>query len=628
MKHLVVIAAMGILCLNVAAQTHDTEEAKYYYANKNERVNLSILNEKLVIAQKVYEKKMYNAPLSVGAGNDRVYEWHFSKVSNLKASISIPNKKGKFKQTTLGNFQKKANFSGSTFYGDNNYYEIEYPNVQAGSYSELSYDLKINDPHFLTRFFFTENVPVEQATYTILADDKVELGWEIYGRQKAEIQFAKKSEFGKTQYTWTLKSAKPILSESNGPGFLFDASHIVVYIKNYHTKEKTKAVLNNPQDLLNWYQSLLERIEPLADQQLVETTQTITEGANSELEKAKRIFHWVQDHIRYIAIEDGWRGFIPFPADEILEKRYGDCKDMTHLMYEMMKIAGIKAEHTWIGTRKLPYTYNETPCLSVDNHLVLSIFIDGKRYVLDATDAHTPFGIPSTFILSKEGLSKNEKGQLEIYKIPEFKAEDCVIKNEIQLQANGDLLVGKGTKIIETFEYSDFQHTYGNANVEQDEVLADYLELGQNNFELLEHQISDEEPRAKGRFDYSFKVPDYVKSFGESSYINLNVKNEFVADVLQADRQSAFKIDYKTKTDNTVEFTLPEGKSVVELPAAKQARYDVGSYATTYEIQGNKVIYNRVITVDKLLIEPEDFEQWNAFLKELLTLYSTTIEYK
>src|SRR5690606_41037728 len=96
-------------------------------------------------------------------------------------------------------------------------------------------------------------------------------------------------------------------------------------------------------------------------------------------------------------------GFIPREADKVFERKFGDCKDMTSIITEMAKYVNVpNVNFTWIGTRELPYTYQQLPTPAVDNHMIATYIKDGKKIYLDATDANVPFGMPSGFIQGKE----------------------------------------------------------------------------------------------------------------------------------------------------------------------------------------------------------------------------------
>ncbi|MBD81566.1 MAG: hypothetical protein CL840_21790 [Crocinitomicaceae bacterium] len=628
MKVISCIALGLFFTISTFFQNAVIEESKVYYESKKESVTITQTGSNLTIRQNVYEKKKYNKAVGANYLPDRVYTGYFAKAYNIRASVSTLNKKGKYKAKSIENIQVKDGFSGGTFYDDHNYFNVEYPAIAENAFSELSYDVAIPDEHFLRRFFFTEYMPVKKAKFELIANENIEIGWKIYGLQKDQVKYNKELVNGKVTYSWELQQGEPLVYEDNELGYLHKVTHLVLFIKSYKAGDKVVPVLNSTQNLFEWYQTLIDKISPSSDEELKKITEELIEGSENDLEKAKRIFEWVQDNIRYIAIEDGWRGFIPFPASEICEKRYGDCKDMTHIMYQMMKFAGIRAEHSWIGTRKLPYKYDDTPCPSVDNHLILSAFIDGKHYILDATEAHTPFGIPSTFILGKEALYKNSEGKAAIYQIPSYSAEDCVNSNRIEVTSDGTTMLGKGYKTIETFEYATFHKKYGSANVEKDKFLDEYLELGQNNIEYDKRELRDKEARTTGLFTFNFSLPSYIRNFGNTYYLNLNLTRPTSEYVVRKERKVAFKIPYKSKYVSTVVFTLPAGKQVKELPKDINIKSPHGSCTANFKIDGNKITYNRAISIETLVVVPSEFKTWNLFLKELAKVYGTTIEYE
>jgi hypothetical protein len=62
---------------------------------------------------------------------------------------------------------------------------------------------------------------------------------------------------------------------------------------------------------------------------------------------------------------------------------------MANLMTEMLKLAGLEAYMTWIGTRHIPYDYT-LPSLAVDNHCISTVILGGKEYYLDGTEKVCP----------------------------------------------------------------------------------------------------------------------------------------------------------------------------------------------------------------------------------------------
>lgn len=124
-----------------------------------------------------------------------------------------------------------------------------------------------------------------------------------------------------------------------------------------------------------------------------------------------------------MAFEDGLGGFIPREAKTICDRQYGDCKDMANITTTMLKMAGIPAYLTWIGTRSIPYRYAEVPCPMADNHMICTYMIDGTYYFLDATGKDTPLGTPTSMIQGKEAMIGLGAGKFEIITVPAVPAE-------------------------------------------------------------------------------------------------------------------------------------------------------------------------------------------------------------
>lgn len=609
-------------------QTVKIDSSTIFIEYKNEEVSISQTADSFKIISYVSEKKVYNQILDPTDLTDYIYEGFHFDVRNISAHIYNPieNKKT-FKLTRITGKSKTALYDGSSFYDDNVYYQLDFNSVIKGGYTELSYYKYFNEPHFLSPFQFTDNVPSVASTYSIILDPGIEIGWHLYGLKKDDVILTIDEIQGKLKYTWSLKNCEPVLYEKDNNGFRHIATHIVPFIKSYTSNGKQKMLLSNTEDLFQWYQSLIGKIKPSDNSELQQLTFEIIQGSKNDTEKAQSIFHWVQDNIRYIDIEDGWRGFIPFPAAEICQKRYGDCKDMTHLMYEMMNIADLNAEHAWIGTRELPYKYNEIPSPAADNHLILLLFIENDTLVLDATDSHTPFGVPTSFILGKEALFKNKDGKASIYKIPEYSADNCIIKNEIVMESNGKNLFGSVTKNIESFELSTFQNYHGQANTDRDQYIKTYLELGANNVIIKNEVLKDTNEQLKTTIDYDFELPNYILNFDITFIINLNLTKPFSTETLQLNRISTYEIEYKKGEDLTISFTLPEGKKVKKLPADVLIKTEFGMYSAIYRMDGDKVIYNRKVTVEKLDILPSEIPAWNNYIRQLNEIYKTKIEY-
>ena len=148
----------------------------------------------------------------------------------------------------------------------------------------------------------------------------------------------------------------------------------------------------------------------------------------------------MQSNIKYVAFEDGLGGFVPRGAASVCDKRYGDCKDMANLLYEMLNHVGIEAYRTWIGTRNRQYSYYDVPTPMVDNHMITTAIIEDETIFLDATDSYVPFGMPSAFTQTKEALLGIDDNNYKIIKVPVQIADKSITSINSMFTLEGNII--------------------------------------------------------------------------------------------------------------------------------------------------------------------------------------------
>ena len=101
------------------------------------------------------------------------------------------------------------------------------------------------------------------------------------------------------------------------------------------------------------------------DDEIETLNNQITSGCNTSEDKLVAIAEFVQDKIRYVAIEIGKNKWIPREASVTCSNRYGDCKDKTALMMALLSASGINSYPVLVGSDKpifksvtSPYQFN------------------------------------------------------------------------------------------------------------------------------------------------------------------------------------------------------------------------------------------------------------------------------
>jgi len=143
---------------------------------------------------------------------------------------------------------------------------------------------------------------------------------------------------------------------------------------------------STPQSFSDWYMRLLPSTGAVPDSSLHE----IVEGATSRLDTVKALYDFVRKDVRYLSTLEDDGPIVPRPPQDVLENRFGDCKDKSFFVYSAAKQFGIDVRMVLVPTSPLPEF--EYPHIHSFNHVINAMDVDGKWVFFDGTYANVPFG--------------------------------------------------------------------------------------------------------------------------------------------------------------------------------------------------------------------------------------------
>ena len=119
----------------------------------------------------------------------------------------------------------------------------------------------------------------------------------------------------------------------------------------------------------DWMNSLLDDLPPLPAESYPKT-----KSAEEDLwQTLESLSKFAQSEIRYVAVEVGIGGYKPSAAPQTIERKWGDCKDKSYLLVEMLRHEGIEAFPVMIeagedAALELPFA---TP--HAFNHMIVAV---------------------------------------------------------------------------------------------------------------------------------------------------------------------------------------------------------------------------------------------------------------
>lgn len=585
--------------------------------------------DKLVILRDTYEE--YYLLLS-DKNNHAVSDFTiYSELNPLRSfdayTLSLQN--NKYKKIAPKGIAEAPYDRNSIFHSDIKKKTVNYSGLTPGSKRILSYTHEFTDPFLLIPFRVLSHVPNEKVTFEIIADKGIELAYRTFNTANTSITYTQEVKRGKNIHRWTLSNPPLLPIETNRPAVANFIPSVYFWITSYPSQDQSVSLLGDVDQLYAYYSTFIQTLNTDLDAEFIAFTQALTQDAQTEEEKVKTIYQWVQQNIKYIAFEAGYDGFIPRKADLVFTRRYGDCKDMASIITAMCQSIGIDNVYiAWVGTRKIPYSYKELPTPQVDNHMIAFYDTGEKRICLDATDSFLPYGMIPSNIQTKELLVALSDVDYKIHKIPVTEATKNSMQTIDSLSINQSNLEGKASIQLSGY-FKSFLHgnlTYSGRN-SKGEIVEAIVNRHISNLKLTALTAIDQldlsdQPTAV-QFDY--KIPNAVITAGNELYVDLNLYKPFQKDNIILPRQTPYEVDELESYDNSVILTIPQGYRVKYLPTNQQfsTAYLDASFVCRADQQVVELRY--VISSKKLILYPEDFEGWNASIKKLNTNYLESI---
>lgn len=108
----------------------------------------------------------------------------------------------------------------------------------------------------------------------------------------------------------------------------------------------------------------------------------------SEEERARAAVRMVQDEIRYLGIENGPNSHRPHAPAQVLDQRFGDCKDKALLLSALLGGLGVDATPALVDTDARRQLDEWLPTPYAFDHVIVRARVEGKDLWIDGTQAH------------------------------------------------------------------------------------------------------------------------------------------------------------------------------------------------------------------------------------------------
>lgn len=616
--------------LQVAAQRPDELLTRYrrawpdqssVYLKLNTTIRIEHTKDGLTATKTMEIEQM---TLKAPAGLSDREEVSYSKLvplAGMNAWTMVPKDNG-YKKVVVSDFTHKDALSDRIFHDDGRKVQFLFPGVAPGAITHLDYTLAYPDARMVTGHFFATGHPVEESTLTVIADKDVEVDAKAFHVPDGAMRYERDGSRSKVVQRWTMTKVPALPYEDDAPGFRYYTPHIQLVLRK--PGDPSTGPNGDLQRMFAWDLQHVRGVMNDDDTALVRIAREQTRGIPDDSTKAAHLYAWVQAHIKYVAVEDGMNGLVPAKAAEVCAARYGDCKGMANLLRALMSNAGLKAHLTWVGSRELPYRYDELASAVVDDHMITAWDRGDRGFLLlDPTSDETPFGMPSSFIQGKQALIAVDSTRYVVVEAPVMSSHASLLTDTVHARLDGTTLRGRGVSYYTGYRRTTMAHVLRRVDRSKwaDALRAMHMK-GNNRFQLDSVDVSGLDDRNVPLIiRYSFTLPGFANTVGNEIYLPPLLERPFADRYYRKDRKLPVEEDYCWEQAEILFLDLPPGTHPSHLPTPSDQQGPGFGYDLHCEVSSSsgtpRIRMENHYRMGRLMLDRDALDAWRNMLDQL-----------
>jgi transglutaminase-like putative cysteine protease len=491
---------------------------------------------------------------------------------------------------------------------------LAFPTLEPGDVLEVAYRVDDIASDNLLSDYFGDQTPL-QSTVRAARVDYVLLmppGRAIHANAPSipGLTHEERAVEGGTEHRWSARDVAAIAPEPGMPGFaeVSPPLHVSTYA--------------DWRQVADFYWGLVrDQLRPNAEVKAAarRIAGTVPAArAKDELTLIKAVYDYVVTNTRYVGLEFGIHGWKPYRVDQVLERRFGDCKDKASLMHALLEALGIDSRMVLLRMRHLGALPEYPASLSIFNHAIL--YVPKYDLWLDGTAAYSGSRDLPGEDRGATVLVVNPGAAPRFGRIPEAKPEDNRTTSafDVTLTPDGAARV-RGESVVTGTHAPEYRRAY-EAEREQ---RATFEEAWGRTFPGLKVETVSLSDLSRLEDDVSMRfalsVSRYAIKDGPAlAFDPFGTAHGYVESYAPLSRRR-FDLVIADPWENlfTYRYELPSGFAVVELPPAATLESPFGSFTIRYQEEAGRVTATGRIAFQVGRVSASEYPAFRAFLEKL-----------
>ena len=387
------------------------------------------------------------------------------------------------------------------------------------------------------------------------------------------------------------------------------------------------STFQNWDEVGRWY-STLERDRVKPDQTIRSKAEELTASSKTDVDKIEALYDFVAPRYRYVGISFGVGRFQPHSAVDVLNNRYGDCKDKHTLLASLLDAEGFNAYPVLIHhERKLD---ESVPSPAQFDHVITFVSLKSgsdkagnmQGLWLDSTTEVAPFRMLVASIRNKKALLVPQNAPAEIVTtpadLPTANLQDLKVAAKInqigKLEATYDFKVRGDAELA-------FRIAFRGTPETQWKHVIEYLNAYQGLAgEVDDVKVSDpSDTHHPLEFSYKLTQANYLDWTTKTSQLAIPVPRLDMswANLSEDDEDRTKPYEFPAaplETHESVKVELPDGYNY-RPPVPINVKRDYASFASDYKLNGKTVTVTKDLSLSSRQLAADRGSDLRAFVR-------------
>lgn len=505
------------------------------------------------------------------------------------------------KSVELKQLNEESRRSSGVLSGLKTYY-VNLSDIRKNDVVEYSYSINGCNPilknHFDFDLFLSYGVPVGKIYLRLISKKGVDLNIKQQNTDQKPVVI--ETNFKETE--WEVVNPKIVNSESSTP-----------YWYNAYARLQIS-------DLFSWLDvkkhcCSLFVLPKYNQKELHAIVDSIVDATQNLEMRITSIIEFVQTHIRYSGNENGIYSHVPRTPDFVIKNRYGDCKEKSVLLCEMLKMIGIEANPVLINSSKGDKVVEEVPAINAFDHCIASFIYKGQIFFIDPTISSQRGHFKFRAVPNYEIGMILDNSDNPFTKIPVNLLAHCSVLEEFIVEKSGSARLK--VKTVYTGSDADEIRSYFLTNSTydiQDSYKSFYSKFGEDIMVLdtVKYEDRDATNELVTFEDYIFPK-FWVPSDSTKSKIvakdfmpySLNQRLNYGDEVT---RKEPLRLNYPVSHSHTIVVTKGGGWNVEE--TFKKEDNKLFSYIYKINVDGDKLLLQYMYSSKANVVMPADYAEY------------------